>query len=1041
MEEHFFTDRMDSAALTTQFRRYRDRFQGILWLLEQKFCLAWQRRRSWCSPVDMSHALAEQDKSWQQGEAVHLAEILMRRNTLTRSQINALLQEMGVRSLQCDRCHLAFRTPMFFSGDRHCPCCGEILQSMPASSSVVSESLRTVFCSPRIVPDASKPQADAGSLFLNVEEYLNKDLPALEEEIQSVLTALNQWSNEIEPSPSGHASKLLMPVYWSYVGNLEELFAFMRQRMFAELAIALGFLNAKQLQRHLSTKAEKNLASGLLQKELIGAEESAEILRHLGDRICVCSSCGLSALTFLESESGQCPRCRTSFAAADFTSESVGRVLQIDLLAPLMLLADTVCPRFSCFSGEQTAWRDQLLSFPDKQEAPAQSQSEDDRLDAEIGEFMKSVAAIPGHSKSHITRAVSRITRNMDMSEAQKSKVDAEIDRFLDSVTKKASDESMYRRYLQQLSQTKQPPEHCQAAVPSDAGASRVVQEVSRFLQSVSGQPPQKNKLTEALNVFLANSQVSHEEKQKIEEEVNRFMDSVTRESSDESIYRRYVQQFVDRQANQEVPPQPAKPEEKKASPARHCPPKPRKVRDSVIARLSWRRQQSNRSRKTVLFLSAGLAFLLAISWFVYRHNQGRIKNISVTTNNKPVQTPEQTPVQMPVVQDENKGNEATARPVPDTTPATTVQLPPKDEAISNVGVICVKIAGYKRTIKGVQVIAESGGEEQVVVTAAVKNDGTCVINADPGDYELQLAKDGYRWAARQRVAVAAGQKVEVEMVLPRLGAIHGLLSRAGSPSTGTYSLTLVNFDNGQKMRRTISISQEGEFVVADLEKGTYEARLQVPGLTTPVVKKVEVVADARALVEFAWHRGGIEGYVVPLRAINERTQVLLREVMAAEDGNGILAHVPTPNTALDRAGRFAFYGLKPGNYLVIVQGPLGTNSAQVNLEQDQSRQIDIVLDACSLVAVQVFWQGAPLAGANVYATKKPYGEISTSTVSGKDGTAAFGLLPYGTYLFVVSGHAAAGGQALRKTWVLDLGANPTSMPVRVDLSSSWQQE
>jgi hypothetical protein len=254
--------------------------------------------------------------------------------------------------------------------------------------------------------------------------------------------------------------------------------------------------------------------------------------------------------------------------------------------------------------------------------------------------------------------------------------------------------------------------------------------------------------------------------------------------------------------------------------------------------------------------------------------------------------------------------------------------------------------------------------------------------------------KGEYNWPAQQNIVVASGSKARAEIQLPLLGSLKGIAHIPPEKRAASVSLVLLHLVNQETVKTTVAIDAQQEFLVQHLDPGNYQARLEFPD-STVLQTQAQVIAGVQVLVEFKWDMATLEGYLEG--GWNADPSLCLRQILSQEGTTAALAPNPSYTMFPKDGGHFLLSGVKPGSYLLIAQSQKLGLSLPITLEPHETKVIKCKLVNFQKLQVQVYQEEnkAPLRGAQVTATRKPYAEIVRDGLSNEQGRAIlFDLLP-----------------------------------------------
>lgn len=477
----FFSQPHLESGLILWHQKYACYFQENAWMLKQRFWAEMVRRSGSVAREDVEQALQVQHDSFTAGLQVHLGEILLRRHLLGIERLSRLLQKMGIWILFCPACRLMIYKEAFLPAQEHlCPRCESKMSLAVEKSGFPVEALRVDLFSPRLLGNQEILQQE-NFLFLEVSEYLDKDLPILEQEIALLFNSCHSWLSGLSEDTSSQGTrdmaitdaisrKLLslnlppnvdpglpgsfIPVFWGYMHHLQELLWTLRQKVFAQICLDHLYLGMSQLQQGMEVQSRAlragklvHLGQILLQVYLLSDEQACRILREMGEKIYSCPSCRIFLLQAMAEGMPGCPGCDRMCAEESFSPELLRQSL-FSGLQPVVSVTGSL-PREFVFYRERpgytphfsTAWEETCAAFESLARADRSVEGQDLPVEhggAEAQDVVAAAGAVDAGFKS---------TRSSQ-----------EIHQFMESIGNISTEEGIYDRYSPAEIEAKPPP-------------------------------------------------------------------------------------------------------------------------------------------------------------------------------------------------------------------------------------------------------------------------------------------------------------------------------------------------------------------------------------------------------------------------------------------------------------------------------------------------------------------------------------------------------------------------------------------------------
>lgn len=328
------------------------------------------------------------------------------------------------------------------------------------------------------------------------------------------------------------------------------------------------------------------------------------------------------------------------------------------------------------------------------------------------------------------------------------------------------------------------------------------------------------------------------------------------------------------------------------------------------------------------------------------------------------------------------------------------------------------------------QVIADSLDDEGQQVIATCRERGEFETKeVPPGQYDVHLLYGGMHFPPEARLTIPSGERVEVQLRGPRTGTLDGrAVLPSGTPLPPDGMLELAELESAQVMDLTVRFREDGTFEVSALPEGSYEARLAVAGLPRIPAQQFTIGPPWHTTVGFVWPDGIIDGHIGGgEHGPAARMQVILWR-LTGEAGRMLMPeHLPVQVTESDGNGYFLFNGLDPGRYMLRGQGPLGTDTTEVEITTQGDRQyVSLWLEQGAItMRVMVMHNGKPMEGVRVDAIRLPYMEGGGLATTGEGGEARLESLKPGTYIVTAMGDQRGAVVSARTEVRLVAGSDP----------------
>jgi phage FluMu protein Com len=459
-------------SLATVFSAYLREFADTTWLLEQKFWAEVSRKAGWLSARQVREALAKQLDECQQGRLVHLGEIWLAQKWLNHNQVVQLIQESGGQVLLCRHCQFYFYKAIACSISHNCPRCNGEVEVATPDEYPLPAVLRAGLLSTRILSNKASSELSLDDfLFLDVAEYLSKEISQLEEEILLVVQAFDCWLSQQgdayteettaevrmtgrqaadkrrletsrvitqriskallslgdkperkkrRPRRTVQNTASLLPLCSGYLHNLHELLWILQQKVFAGLCLQSAICDTRQLkqivelqERSLGNGELMHIAKAALKLDILKEKNVIGILQQMCHSLWVCPFCRLSLWQTVAQQGVKCPRCQSKTLKSTPSPEILHKQLAAVLFPLLPILPAT--------QDEDPQASEAKVSPVEVSDLPATSlppQTENAQTSQEISQIL---------SESGISH---------------------EISQFMKSMEHIASDEEIYHRYL-----------------------------------------------------------------------------------------------------------------------------------------------------------------------------------------------------------------------------------------------------------------------------------------------------------------------------------------------------------------------------------------------------------------------------------------------------------------------------------------------------------------------------------------------------------------------------------------------------------------
>ena len=586
--------------------------------------------------------------------------------------------------------------------------------------------------------------------------------------------------------------------------------------------------------------------------------------------------------------------------------------------------------------------------------------------------------------------------------------------------------------------------------------------------------PSSKSSISREVQDLVRSSvSLSPKEKTKISAEVEQFLDSITREASNDSIYDYYIQEIkvpsmdaAKRPAFTSLPQNRRKPASKAKAPRKSNYQRIKKIRKTTPqkSRMTW-----------LLILIVPTAFLMGL----FLQAMLPVSQASKSPKLSPGKSPE--PPQK-VIQKVDLQKEI---PTPITAKQITVRgrvisvdghgiprafltakhlqhqketivvsnaqgffelLLPKGEAwqlkveasgfqewekrlpVTNVDNLEIKLQKTTRIIvkveypdtlvRGLQIIARSATEEGIIITAFPDKQRHFILDTEPGEYALYFAYHGYHWPVQEQVWVRQGQQVIAKMSPPLFGSLKGILRSSGTVKKARA--VLFHMAKDLKTESLISISS-GEFTMQNLPPGPYNLELTTSHIASKINAEILIHPGQETVVDLSCPQAMLEGY---LKGLSSDAQVNLNKIVTGDDAS-YLERIAHQVTSPAQNGHFKFEGLEEGQYLIFAETTTGQASANLSIQPAGSHFIDLQLTDYQNCTVKVLHNNTPISGARVYTFRQPYRDISRTTLTDHMGIGVLEKLSQGTYQILVRARVPSlPNSALRQTKLIEVSSS-----------------
>lgn len=267
-----------------------------------------------------------------------------------------------------------------------------------------------------------------------------------------------------------------------------------------------------------------------------------------------------------------------------------------------------------------------------------------------------------------------------------------------------------------------------------------------------------------------------------------------------------------------------------------------------------------------------------------------------------------------------------------------------------------------------------------------------------PGEYLLSVAVHHAGVVPERPIHILPGERAVVVLEVPALGTLLGsahLPLRPGARSTGRPTLEL-HGHSGIAIHTKVDLDDGGRFEVQGIPGGTYEARLEVPGLPRIAGRWIDVRPPAVATVDFAWSNTWIGGRIRNPLGATAGTVIVRR----LEDDE--LSSIPQYSLKTEADGKFTVRGLPPGEYVIAAGTSSGETSRRVQVQEGEpAADLDLSIGDGQTLMVEVTRSGKPASRVQVYAVRLPLGESARFALTGVDGIATLDPISPGRYSIV----------------------------------------
>jgi hypothetical protein len=291
-----------------------------------------------------------------------------------------------------------------------------------------------------------------------------------------------------------------------------------------------------------------------------------------------------------------------------------------------------------------------------------------------------------------------------------------------------------------------------------------------------------------------------------------------------------------------------------------------------------------------------------------------------------------------------------------------------------------------------------STNDEGRMATAPVSADGEFTLtDLESGTYAVGLSPRVFR-SAHVVVRLAGGDEAHVELPMVSVGRLAVTAHLPDDARASPGELRLVREEDGARLGHTLALETGIARHVEGLPAGRYSAELTVPGTAMRPAQIAAVNAGGTTAVTFTWPTGELRGRVASVHGPRVGALVTAFRVETAADGRELRSDHPSHATYTDGDGNYRLTGLDPGHYLLGSMYPGLLGMADTALADGEHRRLDIVLATITSLRTRVVYRGAPVAGAQVLATSRPYSLNARSGHTDADGVAELPSLGRGTY-------------------------------------------
>jgi hypothetical protein len=329
-----------------------------------------------------------------------------------------------------------------------------------------------------------------------------------------------------------------------------------------------------------------------------------------------------------------------------------------------------------------------------------------------------------------------------------------------------------------------------------------------------------------------------------------------------------------------------------------------------------------------------------------------------------------------------------------------------------------------------------AGGPPPGVRPALTSDDGRFIIaGVTPAPYTITIAKAGHptveygqaRPGARgSRVELRAGQSLDLELRLPRGGAISGrLVDDGGNPAPGQRIMILRQAPTGwlPMPNRALTNTPGGGFRIYGLAAGSY----RVVALPPNASNEAAASAEGESLTVAAGEER--EGITLRVRAPAKATSVTLVPV------GGTPEQLRYPRTELRRPGEeraslsfgrrnpdgsIVFDRVPAGEYKAVVLSPGLWGASDIVVDGEHATTVSIAMNRGRRVAGRVVFAGGapPPSRLSLYLLAADFdgvvtGETNAMTQVSPDGTFSIRGVPPGRFILRVVGGSPDGTWAL----------------------------